>query len=128
MEKKANLIIVVINKGYSDLAMEAARSCGATGGTILNARGTGNDEIEKFFGVPIQPEKELVLIVVEPSITDKVLEAIYKDAGIETKGQGIAFTVPVGNLIGFNVYPPKPEATQTKQKIANKEENNAEEA
>ncbi len=103
MNHKANLVIVIINKGYSDLAMEAARSVGATGGTIVNARGTGNDEIEKFFGVPIQPEKELVLIVVNPSITDKVLEAIYTDAGIETKGQGIAFTVPVDNTIGFDV-------------------------
>ena len=104
MEHKANLIIVVINKGYSDLAMDAARKCGATGGTVLTARGTGNDEIEKFFGVPIHPEKEMVLIVVNPSITDKVLEAIYTDAGIETKGQGIVFTVPVDNLIGFDVF------------------------
>ena len=104
MNIKGELIVIIINKGYSDLAMNAARSCGARGGTILNARGTGNDEIEKFFGVPIQPEKELILIVVDKEITENVLMQIYKEAGLETKGQGIAFSIPVDDMIGFQAF------------------------
>ena len=103
-KKEYQLVMVIVNKGYTDLAMNAARSCGARGGTILNARGTGNDEIEKFFGVPIQPEKELILIVVDKEITENVLMQIYKEAGLETKGQGIAFSIPVDDMIGFQAF------------------------
>lgn len=98
------LIVVIINKGFSDLAMDAARSAGARGGTVLNARGTGNAEIEKFFGVPIHPEKEIILIIVNKEIKDQCLQAIYKDAGLETKGQGVAFSISVDDMIGFTAF------------------------
>lgn len=98
-KSKKELIFCIINNGYSDLVMEAAKKEGATGGTILHARGTGNADIEKFFGISISPEKEIVLIVVDAKIKDQIVSAIYKDAGLDTKGQGIVFTVPVDDFI-----------------------------
>ena len=96
-----SLIIVIVNNGHTDLVMEGARDAGARGGTVLYARGTGNAEIEKFFGFSIQPEKEMVLIIVENTIKDKCLESIYKSAGLATIGQGIAFSMPVEDAIGL---------------------------
>jgi len=96
------LIVVIVNKGYNDLVMEAARESGARGGTVLGARGTGNQEIEKYYGVAIKPDKEIVLIVVAEEIKDKTLEAIGKAAGLATKGQGIAFALPVSDTVGLN--------------------------
>jgi len=77
-KKKLIVIIVIINSGFVDLVMDAAKAAGAGGGTVLHGRGTGNKEIEKLFGITISPNKEIVLIVVPNKIKDKVMKAIYK--------------------------------------------------
>jgi nitrogen regulatory protein PII len=96
------LIFVIVNTGYTDLVMGAAKGEGATGGTVLNGRGTGNEAMEKFFGITIQPEKEIVLILIPKTIKDAVLKAIYRDAGLDTRGQGIAFALPVDDVVGLS--------------------------
>ncbi len=98
---KYDLIITIVNRGYTDLVMEASRKAGARGGTILSARGTGNKEMELFYGIAIQPEKEVVLILTSRETSDKVLEKIYDEAGLETNGQGLAFAVPAGQVVGL---------------------------
>ena len=100
MSKSNNsLIVCIINEGFSDVVMIAAKRAGARGGTVLNARGTGNAEIEKYFGISISPEKEIVFIVCKEEEKDAICSAIYKDAGLDTKGQGIVFTLPVDDFI-----------------------------
>lgn len=96
-----NLVIAIVNKGFSDLVMEAARKAGAKGGSIINARGTGNKDIEKFYGIVIHPDKEMVLIIVDDSIKEKVMEEIYKDCGLDSKSQGIVFALPVSHVKGL---------------------------
>ncbi|MBO4540396.1 MAG: P-II family nitrogen regulator [Bacilli bacterium] len=101
IKKEYVAIFAVVNSGFTDLVMDAARSNGARGGTIINARGTGNKEIESFFGVVITPEKEIVMILVPENISDTVISAINKQAGIDTKGQGIVFSLPVDAVAGL---------------------------
>ena len=98
---KFELVIALVNTGFTELVMDAAREAGAHGGTVVHARGTGNKEMEKRFGVVVTPDKEMVLILVNKKISDKVLEAIYKQAGLQTKGQGIAFSLPVSDVVGL---------------------------
>ena len=98
---KFELVIALVNTGFTELVMDAAREAGAHGGTVVHARGTGNKEMEKRFGVVVTPDKEMVLILVNKKIGDKVLEAVYKQAGLQTKGQGIAFTLPVSDVVGL---------------------------
>lgn len=103
MEKRDHeLIICIVNNGFTDLVMDAARKEGARGGTIFHGRGTGNPDMEKFFGISISPEKEIVIVLVENSIKDAVLKAINKAAGLETNGKGIAFSMPVSDVVGVN--------------------------
>jgi hypothetical protein len=92
---KFELVICIVNAGFSQIVVEAARKAGARGGTILRARGSANPEAEEFFGVTIQPDKELVLILVPASIKDEVLTTVYKESGLSQEGQGIAFSLPV---------------------------------
>lgn len=99
--KKHVLICCIVDKGYSDLVMGAARESGARGGTVIGARGTGNNEIEKFYGVVIKPDKEMVLILVKDEEKEKILTAIGKECGLNTKGQGIAFALPVSDSVGL---------------------------
>ena len=100
---KYQLIIALVNTGFTELVMDAARSVGAHGGTVVHARGTGNKEMEKRFGIVITPDKEMVLILANKKVVDKILMAIYEKAGLQTKGQGIAFTLPVEDVVGLNL-------------------------
>jgi nitrogen regulatory protein PII len=101
MEEKFEVIIAFVNSGFSDLVMNAAREQGARGGTIVHARGTGTAEMEKKYNIIITPDKEMIMILVNQSIKEKVLSAIYKAAGLGTDGQGIAFTLPVEDVVGL---------------------------
>lgn len=104
------LVMCIVNEGLTDLVMDAAKKAGARGGTILSARGTGNKEIEQFFGVIITPEKQIVLILVPKDIKDKVMAAVNREVGIDTKGQGIAFALPVDDVAGLAGEEEEPQA------------------
>ena len=96
------MVICIVNTGYSQVVMDAAREAGARGGTIIHGRGTANREAEKLFQIVVQPDKELVMIIVKDEIKDAVMMAINAKAGLETNGQGIAFSLPVDRTIGIN--------------------------
>lgn len=98
------LIICIVNNGFSDTVMAAAKDAGARGGTVLNARGTANKEAESFFHIAIQPEKEVVMILVPLNVKDAVLHSLYEKAGLDTMGQGIAFSLPVDNVVGLTPW------------------------
>ena len=94
-EHEYELVVCVVNAGFSQNVMEAARSAGAQGGTILRARGSANPEAEEFFNINVQSDKEMVMILVPRDIKDDVLKAIYKDCGLADDARGIAFSLPV---------------------------------
>lgn len=96
-------IFCIVNSGFSDEVMNAARNFGARGGTVIRARGTANIEAEKKWGVPVQPEKEIVMILVEAKLKNDILHALYKAVGLQSPGQGIAFSVPVDSVVGLSV-------------------------
>ena len=99
---KFELIVVIVNPNFSEIAMNAAREEGARGGTIVHARGTGTKAMEEKYGIIITPEKDIILILASEEIRDKILGAIYKAVGLATDGQGIAFALPVSEVIGIN--------------------------
>ena len=109
------LIICIVNNGFSDTVMEAAKEAGARGGTVLNARGTANKEAEAFFHIAIQPEKEVVMILVPLNVKDAVLHALYEKAGLNTMGQGIAFALPVDNVVGLTPWKVEHKAPEEKK-------------
>lgn len=115
MKYQHEAIFCIVNSGYSDAVMDAAKKLGARGGTVINARGTAGKEAETFFKITIEPEKEIVMILVPTKIKDDVLHALYKEVGLDSAGQGIAFSVPVDNVVGLtdaSALPPidkKPE-------------------
>ncbi len=95
------MVFCVVNAGYSELVMDAAKEVGARGGTVIHARGTANKEAEKFFSITIQPDKEIVMILVPSKIKDEVSRAVYRQAGLKSAGQGIAFSLAVDEVVGI---------------------------
>ncbi len=100
-EKTHKLISVILNKGYADDAMAAARKAGAGGGTIIHARGTAREEDVSFLGIPLVPEKEMLLILVEQDKSDAVFNAICSLPCLAEPGSGIAYSMDVDNFTGL---------------------------
>lgn len=95
------VVLCILNNGFSDVAMDAARAAGARGGTIMHGRGTASKDAERLFNITIQPEKEIVMILVAHDIRDAVLKSLYDAVGVNTAAQGIAFTLPVESVVGI---------------------------
>lgn len=93
MEQKDSyqVINIIVNKGYADDAMAAARKAGAGGGTIINARGTAKDDDKKFFGLNIVPEKELLMIITPTEKKEGIVQAIKDLNCFSNAGSGIVF-------------------------------------
>ena len=105
------VIFAIVNSGFAEDVMEVAKEQGARGGTILNARGVAKEEAAAFFGITLHAEKEILMMVVEKDIRDKVLNAIYREMGMAKAAQGIAFSLPVSDVAGL-VQKPKLEQTE----------------
>lgn len=95
------LIYVILNEGFSDMVMAAARPAGATGGTVLSGKGTGARESEKFLGISLASEKDLVLIVADADKKAAIMKAIVKEAGPGTDAGAICFSLPVSGVEGL---------------------------
>ena len=111
MEFKHEVILCIVNEGFSDEVMSAAREFGAKGGTVIHARGTANPDAEKIFNFPISPEKEIVMIVVESKIKNDILKSLYNRVGLNTAGKGIAFSLPISEVVGLSPVKIQPEKT-----------------
>ena len=106
------VIFAIVNSGYADDVMDVAREQGVRGGTILNARGVAKEDAAAFFGITLHAEKEILMMVVEKSIRDRVLNAIYKEMGMAKKAQGIAFSLPVSDVAGLVQQEEKKETAE----------------
>lgn len=100
--RRYDLIVTIVNKGDSELAVEASKKAGARGGTIIFGRGTGVHEQTKLFGITIEPEKEIVLTLIERHKCLDVLEAIVRETGLQKPGKGIAFILNVEKVTGIS--------------------------
>ncbi len=100
VKEKIALIITIVDKGNTELVMDAARSAGAGGGTVVKATGTGA-QIAKFFGVSISEEKEMVYIVATKESRDGIMKAIMEKAGNGTDAHGVVFSLPVESVLGI---------------------------
>ena len=100
MESSHELIVAIYEKGYTKLVMDAARDAGAGGGTTIHAKGTGAGA-ERFFGMSIAEEKEMVFIVSHTDKKKDIMSAIMSKAGIDSKAHAVVFSLPVAATAGF---------------------------
>ena len=103
MQFDHELLVVILNQSYMDDVMNAARSAGAFGGTVLHAKGTGMEGAEKFLGVSLAIEKEMILIVVKQEDKNSVMSAIMQGAGLDSKAKSIVFSLPVASTAGLRL-------------------------
>lgn len=95
------LIFTIVDRGLGQEVVDAATSAGARGATIINARGSGIHEHSKFFAMNIEPEKEMVLIIIQKQKTDAIVDSIREAMKIDEPGRGIIFVLDVNRTSGL---------------------------
>ena len=98
------LLVVIANQGYTDVIMDAARKANATGGTVIHAKGTGMETAEKFLGVSLAAEKEIILIVTRKKQKNAIMKAMMEQTGLDSKEKTIIFSLPVTSTVGLRMY------------------------
>ena len=106
------LIYVILNEGCSDLVMAAARPAGARGGTVLSGKGTGARQAEKFLGISLANEKDVVMIVAPAAKKAGIMRAIIEQAGPGTPASAICFSLPVTQVAGLRAFDEEDDAAQ----------------
>ena len=101
-ESEFSMIMAVVNQGFSEEVMDAAKPMGATGGTVFHSRRVGNEEKKKFFGISVQQEREIVLILARKEDKVDIMQAIGRKCGINSKAQGIVLSLPVDGTAGMD--------------------------
>lgn len=96
-----NSIFVVVDKGRAEDVIEAAEKAGSTGGTIINARGSGIHETSRLFSMDVEPEREIVLILSEAEKTQAIVESIRTGLSLDTPGKGVLFVQDVSRVYGL---------------------------
>ena len=102
-DTERELIVVIADQGNIELIMDAAREAGAYGGTVIHARGTGMEQAEKFMGVCLAAEKEMIFIVTKKEQKNSIMKAIMEKAGMESRAKSIAFSLPVTDTAGLRL-------------------------
>lgn len=92
------LILVAVNYGYTDAVMDTARACGAKGGTVIRARWAGSQTVEKFAGITLQDEKEILAIVASRKEQAHIMEEINRLHGLRSSPQAVVIGLPVDHM------------------------------
>lgn len=95
------LIVTIVKRGMAEKIVNAAKAAGARGGTILHGRGVGVHEQKKLLGIPIEPEKDVILTLIHKDKTNDVLKAIVEAGQLQKPGTGIGFVIDVDKVVGI---------------------------
>lgn len=100
-DQRFELVLAIVNQGFSDILMGAARTAGARGGTIVHARRSGAEDAKKFLGISLQEEKEVVAIITARAHKKELMQALSRACGANTDAQGIMLSLPVERCEGI---------------------------
>ena len=98
-----SLIMAIINQGFTEELMKEARSAGARGGTSIHSRGVGLEEALRNYGITVQQEKEIVLILTKEEDSLAIMRQISKTCGFNSAARGIIFALPVNSVTGIEI-------------------------
>ena len=101
-EYQYSMIMAIVNQGYSEEVMDAARPAGASGGTVFHSRRAGNEESLKFWKIHVQQEREVVLILAQKEDKLAIMQAIGQKCGMQSPAQGVVMSLPVDEIAGLD--------------------------
>lgn len=101
-DNEYSMIMAIVNQGYSEDVMNAARPKGASGGTVFHSRRIGNQEVMKFWKITVQEEREVVIILAQKEDKLGIMQEIGQKCGMQSKAQGVVISLPVDGIVGLD--------------------------
>lgn len=101
-EMKFAMIAAIINQGYSEKLMDAAKKAGASGGSVIHSRRIGNEKALGFWGLGMKDEKEIVLIIASAENKVGIMRAISEACGVKSEAEGVVMSMPIDEVIGLS--------------------------
>lgn len=98
------LVIAVVNQKFTDVAIEAARSAGATGATVFHTKSTDNARIEERMGTALPEQTDAIFFLTNDEYKLKIMQALSENAGLKTEGGAVIFSLPVDDLVGIGRF------------------------
>ncbi|MBR7143283.1 MAG: transposase [Clostridia bacterium] len=102
MDNRYTMIMAFVNQGFSEAVMAAARPAGARGGTVFHSRRAETEEAHQFWGISVQEEREIVMILAEKEQKTEIMKAITEKCGMQSEAHGMVLSVPVDSVAGLN--------------------------
>ena len=100
-DTKYALIVATVNIGFSGDVMDAAKAAGASGGTVIHSRWIGNEEVAVSWGLSMQEEKEIVLILSEEDKRVEIMSGISEKCGMRSEAKGLVMSLPIDSVMGL---------------------------
>ena len=97
-EYQYSLILISVNRGYTDKVMQTAKLAGATGGTVIKARLADAQIVEAYANEILTEEKEIVTILAPDSVRNQILESVNSEFGLKSEAQGTVLSIPVDKV------------------------------
>jgi hypothetical protein len=94
----SQIFLSITRRGRADKGGVAA---GAQGGTVLHTRATDADNANKFFGLAITEEREMILLVTSADKRAAIMQAIMEKAGAQSEAQSVVFSVKLDDVAGL---------------------------
>lgn len=101
-DNEYSMIMAIVNQGYSEDVMNAARPKGASGGTVFHSRRIGSQEAMKFWKISVQEEREVVIILATKEDKLAIMQEIGQKCGMQSKAQGVVMSLPVDGIVGLD--------------------------
>lgn len=101
-DNEYSMIMAIVNQGFSEDVMNAARPKGASGGTVFHSRRIGSQEAMKFWKISVQEEREVVIILAQKEDKLAIMQEIGQKCGMQSKAQGVVLSLPVDGIVGLD--------------------------
>jgi hypothetical protein len=100
-ELQHNCIMAIVNRGFAESVVDAARLSGATGATIIHGRGTHEDHkvLLPIIHVELHPEKEIVLLITGAHLSETIADNLLGDPLLAREGEIAVFIAPTTEAI-----------------------------
>jgi hypothetical protein len=103
-ESKYTMVAAIVDQGHGEKVMAAARSEGARGGTVIHGRQVGDETAVNFWGISLQDEKEIVMIITDDEHKLPIMQVISRECGVKTDAKGFVVSLPIDKVIGINDF------------------------
>lgn len=103
-ENKYTMVAAIVDQGHGEEVMNAARSEGARGGTVIHGRQVGDETAVNFWGISLQDEKEIVMIITDEAHKLPIMQVISRECGVKTEAKGFVVSLPIDKVIGINDF------------------------